>query len=69
NALGRKDRGCHIPTWRMTMVQDIKSIPSVLTEIMFISNPEEEKLLLDPNVRQKAAEALFRAIMRYLSTL
>lgn len=69
NALGRKDRGYRIPTWRMAMVQDIKSIPSVLTEIMFISNPEEEKLLLDPSIRQKAAEALFRAIMRYLSTL
>jgi N-acetylmuramoyl-L-alanine amidase len=53
----------------MAMVQDVKSIPSVLTEIMFISNPEEERLLLDPNVRQRAAEALFRAIMRYLSTL
>jgi len=69
NALGRKDRGYRIPSWRMAMVQDIKSIPSVLTEIMFISNPEEEMLLLDPAVRQKAAEALFRAIMRYLSTL
>ncbi|MDI6868088.1 MAG: N-acetylmuramoyl-L-alanine amidase [Coprothermobacterota bacterium] len=69
NALGRKDRGYRIPTWRMAMVQDVKSIPSVLTEIMFISNPEEERLLLDPNVRQRAAEALFRAIMRYLSTL
>ncbi|MCR4428270.1 MAG: N-acetylmuramoyl-L-alanine amidase [Caldiserica bacterium] len=69
NALGRKDRGYRIPTWKMTMVQDIKSIPAVLTEVMFISNPEEEKLLLDPNIRQKTAEALFRAIMRYLSTL
>jgi N-acetylmuramoyl-L-alanine amidase len=68
-ALGRNNRGARIPSWRMTMVQDIKSIPAVLTEIVFISNPEEERLLNDPAFRQKAADALYRAIIRYLSNL
>ncbi len=68
-SLGRKDRGYRIPSWRMAMVQDIKTTPSVLTEVVFISNPEEERLLLDPAFRQKAAEALFRAIMRYLTNM
>ena len=67
--LGTKDRGYRIPSWRMTMVQDIEDIPAILTEIMFLSNAGEEKRLNDPTVRQLAAEALFRAITRYLSTL
>ncbi|MEI6530889.1 MAG: N-acetylmuramoyl-L-alanine amidase [bacterium] len=68
-ALGRNNRGARIPSWRMAMVQDIKSIPAALTEIVFISNPTEEQLLNDPAFRQKAADALYRAIIRYLSNL
>jgi N-acetylmuramoyl-L-alanine amidase len=68
-ALGTTDRGYLIPSWRMTMVQDIQDIPAVLTEIMFISNANEEKRLNDPAVRQTAAAALFRAVIQYLSTL
>jgi N-acetylmuramoyl-L-alanine amidase len=39
--------------------------PSVLLEIAFLSNPKEEKLLLDPGFRLKAAESIRRGIFKY----
>jgi N-acetylmuramoyl-L-alanine amidase len=45
------------------------SMPSILTEIGFLSNPEEEKLLRKPEHRQKIAEALYKGIANYASTL
>jgi N-acetylmuramoyl-L-alanine amidase len=44
-------------------------MPSILTEIGFLSNPEEEKLLRKPEHRQKIAEALYKGIANYASTL
>lgn len=41
------------------------SMPSVLAEIGFLSNPKEESLLRRPDYRQKIAEALYRGIARY----
>lgn len=40
-------------------------MPSVLVEIAFISNANEEKLLTDPEWQQKAAEAIFDAVKAY----
>ncbi|MFW6144732.1 MAG: InlB B-repeat-containing protein, partial [Candidatus Natronoplasma sp.] len=37
-------------------------MPASLTENMFIDNPEEEAKLMDPEVRQRIAEAHYRAI-------
>ncbi len=45
------------------------SMPSVLTEIAFISNPREEKLLRTDGYRQKIAEGLYRGVSQYASTL
>jgi N-acetylmuramoyl-L-alanine amidase len=45
------------------------SMPSILTEIGFLSNPEEEKLLKKPEHRQKLAEALYKGINAYAGTL
>ena len=42
-------------------------IPSVLVETAFISNPEEEKKLIDEDYQQKMAQALFRGIKRYFA--
>lgn len=42
-------------------------IPSILIETAFISNPQEEKKLLDPGYQQKMAQALSRGIHRYLA--
>ncbi len=39
--------------------------PSLLAEIGFISNPEEEAKLRQPQLQESAAEGLFRGILRY----
>jgi N-acetylmuramoyl-L-alanine amidase len=45
------------------------NMPSVLAEIGFISNPHDESLLKKPEQRQRIAEALFRGVNAYASTL
>ncbi|MCS6952028.1 MAG: N-acetylmuramoyl-L-alanine amidase [Bryobacterales bacterium] len=45
------------------------SMPSVLAEIGFLSNPREERLLKRPAQRQRIAEGLFRGIASYAATL
>jgi N-acetylmuramoyl-L-alanine amidase len=42
-------------------------IPSILVETAFISNPQEEKRLLDNAYQDRMAEALLRGIKRYLA--
>jgi N-acetylmuramoyl-L-alanine amidase len=42
-------------------------IPSVLVETAFISNPDEEKRLLDPAYQNQLADALMRGIVRYFA--
>jgi N-acetylmuramoyl-L-alanine amidase len=44
-------------------------MPSVLSEIGFISNPKEESLLKRPEHRQKVAEALYKGLSRYADSL
>ena len=43
------------------------SIPSILVETAFISNPQEEDKLRDPDYRTKLVEALFTGIDRYFA--
>ncbi len=43
-------------------------VPSVIAEGAFISNPEEEDLLATPEFRQAYAEAVYRALVRFLTT-
>ncbi|MBV8863839.1 MAG: N-acetylmuramoyl-L-alanine amidase [Acidobacteriaceae bacterium] len=45
------------------------SMPSILAEIGFVSNPHDERLLKRADQRQKIAEALLKGISRYASTL
>ncbi len=42
------------------------SMPSILTEVGFITNPEEEARLARPAYRQKIAQAIFDGIKKYL---
>lgn len=42
-------------------------IPSILVETAFISNPEEEKRLLDEDYQERMAEALLQGIKRYFA--
>jgi len=45
------------------------SMPSVLAEIGFVSNARDEALMKKPEYRQRLAEALYRGIERYASSL
>ncbi len=45
------------------------NMPSILAEISFLSNPEDEHKLSTPEYRQKIAEALYRGIAKYVSGL
>ncbi len=45
------------------------NMPSVLSEISFISNPNDEKLLRKTDQRQRVADGLYRGIASYLESL
>jgi len=45
------------------------NMPSVLSEISFVSNPYDERLLRKPEQRQRIAEGLYRGVTTYLSNL
>jgi len=45
------------------------NMPSILAEISFVSNPQDEKLLRKPEYRQKIAESLFHGIQHYSNSL
>lgn len=45
------------------------SMPSVLAEIGFLSNPKDEALMKKPEYRQRLAEALYRGVERYARSL
>jgi N-acetylmuramoyl-L-alanine amidase len=45
------------------------NMPSVLAEISFISNPQEERLIKTPKYRQQIAESLFEGVRSYSGTL
>jgi N-acetylmuramoyl-L-alanine amidase len=44
-------------------------MPSILTEISFLSNPADEKLLKKPEHRQQIAEGVFQGVSSYLQSL
>ncbi len=45
------------------------SMPSVLAEIGFLSNPRDEQTLRKPESQTRIAEALFKGVQQYASTL
>jgi N-acetylmuramoyl-L-alanine amidase len=44
-------------------------MPSILTEISFLSNPADEQLLKKPENRQRVAEGLYQGVASYLQSL
>ncbi len=44
-------------------------MPSILTEISFLSNPADEQLLKKPEQRQHVAEGIFTGVSSYLESL
>jgi N-acetylmuramoyl-L-alanine amidase len=63
--LKRKDAGIH--TANFIVIKDT-SCASVLLEIAYINNQEEEALLGDPRFRQRVAEAVVEGIESYLKS-
>ena len=45
------------------------NMPSILSEISFVSNPNDEKLLRKGDQRERIADGLFRGISSYLDSL
>ena len=45
------------------------NMPSVLSEISFVSNPYDERLLRKPEQRQRIADGLYRGVVAYLANL
>lgn len=61
-----KDRGVRKAPFVVLIGADM---PSVLTEISFLSNPADEQLLKKPDHRQKLAEGLYQGVASYLQNL
>jgi len=45
------------------------NMPSVLAEISFLTNPKDERMLRQPEYRQKIAQALYQGVIRYVNNL
>ena len=45
------------------------TMPSILAEVGFVSNPKDERLLKREDQRQKIAESLFKGVSVYATTL
>ena len=41
-------------------------VPAILVETGFLSNPREEKLLQDPTYRQKIADSITKAVLKFM---
>ena len=63
---GTKDRGVKTAPF---IVLIGANMPSVLAEIGFVSNSQEEALLKKPDYRQKLAEALYNGMEKYAESL
>jgi len=63
-ALGLRNRG--VKESRFFVLRNVR-IPAVLTELAFISNPAEERILLEPAAQERAAMAIYRGIEAYFS--
>ena len=48
------------------LIKDNK-MPSVLIEVAFITNLNEEKLLKEPLFREKVAQSIYKGIVEYFS--
>jgi N-acetylmuramoyl-L-alanine amidase len=44
-------------------------MPSILTEISFLSNPSDEQLLKKPDYRQRVAEGIYQGVSDYLQSM
>lgn len=63
--LGRPNRGIRSADF---VVLRETAMPAALLEILYLSNPEEEKLINDPAVQQRVAKAIVEGLANYFQT-
>jgi N-acetylmuramoyl-L-alanine amidase len=61
-----RDRGVRKAPFVVLIGADM---PSILTEISFLSNPADEQLLKKPEQRQRIAEGLYQGVASYLQSI
>jgi len=61
--LGRPDRGVRYGNY--AVLREAR-MPAALMEILYLSSPEEERLLLNPRIHDRIAEAVVSGIVRFL---
>jgi N-acetylmuramoyl-L-alanine amidase len=66
NSKPAKNRGVRKAPFVVLIGADM---PSILTEISFLSNPADEQLLKKPEQRQKVAEGLYQGVVSYLESM
>ena len=49
-------------------LNSLTQLPNVLVETAFLSNPDDEMLLLDDNFRNKVAEQIVRGLEEFVRT-
>ncbi len=64
--IGVKNRGVKQAPFAVLMGA---TMPAVLVEVDFITNPEEERLLNTPEYRRRLEEAILRGIKKYMENL
>jgi N-acetylmuramoyl-L-alanine amidase len=65
--VGLAPRGATQAQFKVLM--DTPSIPAILVETAFITNPREEQMLRDPTRQQLFAQGIAQAIDRYMAVL
>jgi N-acetylmuramoyl-L-alanine amidase len=63
---GVLDRGVHTAPFYVLIGANM---PSVLAEIAFVTNPDDERRLRTPDVRDEIAKSLFKGVRAYLESL
>lgn len=67
HALNRRDRGVKRANFLVLREAHARGVPSALVEVMFMDDPEEEKLLNDPKVQEMAADAIADGIEEFFA--
>jgi len=57
-----------ILTINSSYLLDQLDLPACIIEVGFLSNPQEEKKLIDPTYQDKLAEAIYKGILKFMAS-